>query len=68
MRASNVEHEIAKLGDEVSEMYFNAKYELASMQDSSSERFSRAAEIVRAFWKRVGSPPHGTSVGPSSPK
>jgi hypothetical protein len=64
MCPSNVEDEIAKLGGELSAIYFNAKRELASMQDSSSERFSRAAEIVRAFWKRVGSAPHGTSVGP----
>jgi hypothetical protein len=66
MCASHVENEIAKLGDEVSEIYFNAKHELASMQDSSSERFSRAARIVRAFWKRVESPQHGRSVGSTS--
>jgi hypothetical protein len=52
MCASNVEEEIAKLGDEVSEIYFDAKHELASLQDSRSERFSRAAKIIRAFWKR----------------
>jgi hypothetical protein len=63
MCASNVEDEIAKLGAGVSEIYFSAKHELASMQDSRSERFSRAARIVRAFWKRVGSP-HGIPIGP----
>jgi hypothetical protein len=65
MCASSVEDEIAKLGAGVSEIYFSAKHELASMQDSRSERFSRAARIVRAFWKRVGSP-HGIPIGPKS--
>jgi hypothetical protein len=64
MGTSKVEAEIAKLGDELSAIYFNAKRELASMQDSSSEQFSRAGEIVRAFWKRVGSVQHGTSAVP----
>jgi hypothetical protein len=64
MSTSKVEDEIAKLGGELSEVYFRAKNELARMQDSSSERFSTAALIVRAFWKRVGSPQDGTSVGP----
>ena len=64
MSASSVEDEIVKLGGELSEIYFHAKHELARMQDSSSERFSTAASIVRAFWKRVGSAQHGTSVGP----
>jgi len=52
MYASSVEDEIAKLGDEVSEIYFDSKHELVSLQDSRSERFSRAAKIIRAFWKR----------------
>jgi hypothetical protein len=65
MCASNVEDEIVKLGDGVSEIYFSAKHELASMEDSRSERFSRAARIVRAFWKRGGSP-HGISILPKS--
>jgi hypothetical protein len=65
MCASNVEDEIVKLGDGVAEIYFSAKDELASMQDSQSERFSRAAGIVRAFWMRVGSP-YGTSIVPES--
>jgi hypothetical protein len=68
MCASSVDDEIAKLGDEISEIYFNAKHDLASIQDSRSERFSRAARIVRAFWKRVGSSQHGTSVGPPGQK
>jgi hypothetical protein len=66
MCASCVEDEIAKLGPEASEIYFDAKNDLASMQDSRSERFSRAARIVRAFWKRVGSNQHNTPVGPTS--
>jgi len=66
MCASSVEDEIAKLGPEVSEIYFDAKNDLASMQDSRNERFSRAARIVRAFWKRVGSTPPNNSVGPTS--
>src|ERR1700730_5039122 len=57
-----VEDEITKLGDEISKIYFNAKHELASIQDSRSEQFSRAAKIVRAFWKRVGSSQHGEKL------
>ena len=54
MCASNVEDEIVKLGDGVSEIYFSAKHELARMQDSRSERFSRAARI-EAFdiWRKA---------------
>jgi hypothetical protein len=48
----NVEEEIEKLGPEVSKIYFEAKEALATSQDSRSERFSVAARIVRAFWKR----------------
>jgi len=55
MGTSSVEDEIVKLGGELSEIYFHAKHELARMQDSISERFSTAASLVRAFWKRVGS-------------
>jgi hypothetical protein len=65
MSTSSVDDEIAKLGGELSEIYFHAKHELARMQDSSSEGFSEAALIVRAFWKRVGSARHGTSVCPA---
>ena len=68
MRVSNVEDEIAKLGDGVSEIYFNAKHELACMQDSRSERFSRAARIVRAFWKRNGIAQPHAPANPSSQK
>ena len=49
----NVEEEIEKLGPEVSKIYFEAKEALAASQDSRSERFSVAARIVRAFWKRA---------------
>ena len=52
MCTANVEEEIEKLGPEVSKIYFDAKETLATSQDSDSERFSRAAKIVRAFWKR----------------
>jgi hypothetical protein len=53
MCASNVEDEIEKLGPEVSNIYFDAKEALTDEQDSRSERFSAAAQIVRAFWKRI---------------
>jgi hypothetical protein len=68
MCASDVEDEIAKLGPEVSKIYFDAKDVITSAQDSSSERFSAAARIVRAFWKRVGSAKHNTSGGPPGRK
>jgi hypothetical protein len=45
--------EIEKLGPEVSKIYFDSKETLIKSQDSRSERFSSAARIVRAFWKRV---------------
>jgi len=64
MSTSSVDDEIAKLGGELSEIYFNAKHELARMQDSSCEQFSAAAVIVRAFWKRVGANRRGSSVCP----
>jgi hypothetical protein len=63
MCASSVEDEIAKLGPEVSKIYFDAKNEITSAQDSRCERFSAAARIVRAFWKRVGSAEHNTAGG-----
>jgi hypothetical protein len=66
MGPSNVEDEIRKLGGGISEIYFNAKYELVAMQDSRSERFSKAAGIVRAFWKRARSSQRGASVGTTS--
>jgi hypothetical protein len=53
MCAACVEEEIVKLGPEVSRVYFDAKETLTTAQDSRSERFSAAARIVRAFWKRV---------------
>ena len=53
MCAANVEKEIVKLGPEVSKIYFDAKETLTTAQDSRNERFSAAARIVRAFWKRV---------------
>lgn len=53
MYAPNVEKEIVKLGPEVSRVYFDAKETLTTAQDSRSERFSAAARIVRAFWKRA---------------
>jgi hypothetical protein len=53
MTTPNVEEEIVKLGPEVSKIYFDAKETLTTSQDSRSERFSAAAKIVRAFWKRV---------------
>jgi hypothetical protein len=52
MCAANVEEEIQKLRPEVSTIYFHAKEILTRSQDSRSERFSTAAKIVRAFWKR----------------
>jgi hypothetical protein len=55
MHAPNVEEQIEKLGPEVSKIYFEAKEVLATSHDSRSERFSSAARIVRAFWKRVRS-------------
>jgi hypothetical protein len=53
MCAANVEEEIVRLGPEASGVYFHAKETLTTTQDSRSERFSAAAQIVRAFWKRV---------------
>jgi hypothetical protein len=52
MCAPGVEEEIKKLDPEVSKIYFEAKEALATSQDSRSERFSIAARVVRAFWKR----------------
>jgi hypothetical protein len=53
MGPSDVEKQIEKLEPEVSKIYFDAKEELVSGRDSSSERFAAAARIVRAFWKRI---------------
>jgi hypothetical protein len=53
MCAPEVEEDIEKLGPEVSKIYFEAKETLATSQDSRSERFSVAARIVRAFWRRA---------------
>jgi hypothetical protein len=55
MRNPDVEQEIEKLGPEVSRIYFDAKHELATCQDSHSERFAAAARIVRSFWKKIRS-------------
>jgi hypothetical protein len=62
MCAANVEEEIVKLGSEVSGIYFQAKETLTQLQDSRSERFSAAARIVRAFWKRVVSTRQGCGI------
>lgn len=56
MYAPHVEEEIKKSEPELSKVYFKAKEELAKSQDSRSERFSLAARIVRAFWKKVHPP------------
>jgi hypothetical protein len=53
MYTPDVEEEIKKLEPELSKIYFKAKEELTKSQDSRSERFSFAARIVKAFWKRV---------------
>lgn len=53
MWAPKVEKDIEKLGPEVSKIYFEAKQALATSQDSRTERFSVAARIVRAFWRRA---------------
>ena len=53
MCAQKLEDEIEKLGPEVSKIYFDAKQELTTAQDSHTERFATAARIVRAFWKRM---------------
>jgi len=55
MCASNVEDLISDLDPEVSKIYFDAKDVLVNANDSNNERFSAAARIVRAFWKRVAS-------------
>jgi hypothetical protein len=55
MCAKKLEEEIEKLGPEVSKIYFDAKHELTTAQDSHTERFATAARIVRAFWKRISS-------------
>jgi hypothetical protein len=55
MCASNVEELISDLDPEVSKIYFDAKDVLVNANDSNNERFSAAARIVRAFWKRVAS-------------
>jgi hypothetical protein len=46
-----IEQEIEDLGPETSKIYFDAKRELITLQDSTHERFDIAARIVRAFWK-----------------
>jgi hypothetical protein len=51
----DVEKEIEKLGPEVSRIYFDAKHELATCQDSRSERFAAAARVVRSFLKKFRS-------------
>jgi hypothetical protein len=53
MYTPDVEKEIEKLDPEVSKIYFDAKREMLNARDSRSERFSAAARIVRAFWKRI---------------
>jgi hypothetical protein len=53
MCTPEIEREIEKLDPEVSKIYFDAKHELLNTHDSRSERFSAAARIVRAFWKRI---------------
>jgi hypothetical protein len=55
MCASNVEELISDLDPEVSKIYFDAKDVLINASDSNNERFSAAARIVRAFWKRIAS-------------
>jgi hypothetical protein len=62
MYAANVEEEIVKFGPEISKIYFDAKETLTTSQDSRSERFSAAARIVRAFWKRVVSIHRATPI------
>ena len=49
----NVEQEIENLDPEVSKVYFDAKRELINSQNSRTERFARAAKIVRMFWKML---------------
>jgi len=51
MPVTDVEELIAKLEPEVSKIYFEAKAVLANAEDSTTEQFSVAARIVRAFWK-----------------
>jgi hypothetical protein len=53
MCTPEIEREIEKLDPEVSKIYFDAKHELLNTHDARSERFSAAARIVRAFWKRI---------------
>lgn len=53
MCASNVEDLIADLDPEESKIYFDAKGVLVNAKDSNNERFSAAARVIRAFWKRV---------------
>jgi mRNA-degrading endonuclease RelE of RelBE toxin-antitoxin system len=53
MCTPEVEKEIEKLDPEISKIYFDAKHEMLNANDSRCERFSAAARIVRAFWKRI---------------
>jgi mRNA-degrading endonuclease RelE of RelBE toxin-antitoxin system len=53
MCTPEVEKEIEKLDPEISKIYFDAKHEMLNANDSRSERFTAAARIVRAFWKRI---------------
>jgi hypothetical protein len=52
MGSPDIEKQIAKMDPEVSRIYFDAKNQLVTEQDSSSEQFASAARIVKAFWKR----------------
>lgn len=52
MGSPDIEEQIAKMDPEVSKIYFDAKNQLITEQDSSSEQFASAARIVQAFWKR----------------
>lgn len=51
MGSPDIEKQIAKMDPEVSKIYFDAKNQLVTEQDSSSEQFASAARIVQAFWR-----------------